>query len=81
MADAPLQVSRQTRERVRLGAAILACTQGEFVDRAVAEYLERHADDLQRRVERAREALVGGEDEVIAYLLETDTDAVRRVAS
>jgi hypothetical protein len=81
VADAPLQVSRQTKERVRLGAAILACTQGEFVDRAVAEYLERHAEGMQLRVEAARAALLGGDDEVIAYLLEVDPDDVRRVTS
>lgn len=81
MADAPLKVSRQTKEKVRLGAAILACTQGEFVDRAVGEYLERHAEELGRRVESAREALLGGEAEVIAYLLEVDPDDVRRVSS
>jgi hypothetical protein len=81
VAEAPLQVSRQTKERVRLGAAILACTQGEFVDRAVAEYLERHAERMQLRVEAARAALLGGDDEVIAYLLEVDPDDVRRVTS
>jgi hypothetical protein len=80
LADIPLKVSRQTKEKVRLGAAILACTQGEFVDRAVAEYLERHAEDFTRRVDTAREAMLGGEAEVIAYLLEVDPDEVRRVA-
>ena len=80
MADAPLKVSRQTKEKVRLGAAFLACTQGEFVDRAVAEYLEQHADELHSRVESARDALLGGEEEVIAYLLEVDADEVRRVS-
>ena len=76
-----MKVSRQTKEQVRLGAAILACTQGEFVERAVGEYLERHAEDLNRRVGTAREALLGGDDEIVAYLLEVDADAVRRVTS
>jgi hypothetical protein len=66
--DSPLKVARPTKERVRLGAAIFACTQGEFVDRAVAEYLENHKDDLQTRVEHAREALLGGDEAVLAYL-------------
>jgi len=80
MADVPLKVSRQTKEQVRLGAAILACTQGEFVDRAVAEYLENHAEDLSGRVESARNALLGGTEEVVAYLLDVDADEVRRVS-
>jgi hypothetical protein len=80
MADAPLKVSRQTKEKVRLGAAMLACTQGELVDRAVAEFLEHHAEKLSARVESARSALLGSEEDVIAYLLEVDADDVRRVS-
>jgi hypothetical protein len=66
--ESPLKVNKATKERVRLGAAILACTQGEFVDRAVAEYLEEHKNDFRARVESAREALLGGEDAMLAYL-------------
>jgi hypothetical protein len=80
LAETPLKVSRQTKEKVRLGAAILACTQGELVERAVAEFLERHAEDLGLRVESARKALLGDEADVVAYLLEIDADDVRRVA-
>jgi hypothetical protein len=80
MADAPLKVSRETKEKVRLGAAILACTQGELVERAVAEFLERHAETLSARVDSAREALLGGEEAVVAYLLEVDAEDVRRVS-
>lgn len=79
MANAPLKVSRRTKETVRLGAAILACSQGEFIDRAVAEYLERHAEEMPRRVEAAREAMLAGDDQLTAFLLEIDADAVRRV--
>lgn len=66
--ESPLKVKQATKERVRLGAAVLACTQGEFVDRAVAEYLEKHKDDFRTRVENAREALLGDEDAMLAYL-------------
>jgi hypothetical protein len=66
--ESPLKVQKATKERVRLGAAILACTQGEFVDRAVAEYLESHKDDFKTRVESAREALLGGDEAMLAYL-------------
>jgi hypothetical protein len=66
--DSPLKVSRVTKERVRLGAALFACTQGEFVDRAVAEYLESRKGDLHERVDEAREALLGGEEKMAEYL-------------
>ena len=66
--ESPLKVTKATKERVRLGAAILACTQGEFVDRAVAEFLESHKDDFKTRVESAHKALLGGDDEMLAYL-------------
>lgn len=66
--DSPLKVSRVTKERVRLGAALFACTQGEFVDRAVAEYLESRKGDLRDRVDEAREALLGGEEKMAEYL-------------
>ena len=66
--DSPLKVSRVTKERVRLGAALFACTQGEFVDRAVAEYLESREGDLRDRVDEAREALLGGEEKMAEYL-------------
>jgi len=66
--DAPMKVSKMTKERVRLGAAILACTQGEFVDRAVAEYIESHAADFGKRVDAAKEALLGGDEAVAAFL-------------
>jgi hypothetical protein len=81
MADTALKVSRETKERVRLGAAILACTQGELIDRAVAEFLERHAEDIQTRVEGARKALLGTNADVLAYLLDVDADDISRVAT
>jgi hypothetical protein len=60
---------------------MLACTQGEFVDRAVAEYLEHHAEHLSERVASARAALLGGEEAVVAYLLEVEPEDVREVTS
>lgn len=68
--EAPLlRVSPQTKAQVRLGATLLSCTQGEFVERAVAEFLESHAEDFSERLDRAREALRGDEHAVAAYLL------------
>jgi hypothetical protein len=68
-ADAPLKVSPPTKERVRLGAAVLACTQGELVDRAVAEFIEAHAGELSDRVAEAKAALLGGTDAAARYLI------------
>lgn len=45
----PLKVTTVTKDMVRYGAAVFACTQGEFVERAVAEYLKHHAELVQRR--------------------------------
>jgi glutamate racemase len=42
-------VTTVTKDMVRYGAAVFACTQGEFVERAVAEYLKHHAELVQRR--------------------------------
>lgn len=67
-SDTPLKVSKETKELVRLGAAILACTQGEFVDRAVARYLEENKGELQTRVEEARGALLGNDADLAAYI-------------
>jgi phage shock protein A len=67
--DAPLKVDAQTKEQIRLAAAIIACTQGQFVQRAVAEYIERHADELSARVEQARAALLEGDEQLAAYLV------------
>jgi hypothetical protein len=81
VSDAPLKVSRETKEKVRLGAAMMACTQGEFVDQAVAEFLESHKEELSVRVDGARHALLGNKVDVIGYLLEVDPDEIRRISS
>ena len=78
--DAPIKVAKTTKERIRLGAALLSCTQGELVDRAVADYLERNAGRLSERVDAAREALLGGDDAVIAYMLGAEVEDVQRVS-
>jgi len=66
--DSPLKVNKVTKERVRLAAAMLACTQGELVDRAVAEYIENNAADFDTRLDAAREALLGGDEAVARFL-------------
>lgn len=66
--DSPLKVSKVTKERVRLAAAMLACTQGELVDRAVAEYIENNAADFDTRLDAARKALLGGEESLARFI-------------
>jgi hypothetical protein len=50
-SDAPLKVTEQAKELVRYGAAVFECTQGEFVERAVADYLALREPEIQRRVD------------------------------
>ena len=52
LSDAPLKVRQDVKDLVKYGSAVFACTQGEFVERAVAEYLQLHAQEVE---ERARE--------------------------
>jgi hypothetical protein len=71
--EAPVvRVSPTTKTRVRVGAALLSLTQGEFIDRAVAEYLEAHAEEFSHRLDLAREAFANGREASIAYLLGED---------
>jgi hypothetical protein len=56
-SDAPLKVTADTKELVRYGAAVFSCTQGEFVELAVSEFLrERRAQVMQMIEERQAEA-------------------------
>ncbi len=45
--NSPLKVSRVTKERVRLGAAVDGTTQGEFLDKAVDEFIQKHKVELE----------------------------------
>ena len=75
-AEAPVvRVSPTTKDRVRIGAALLSLTQGELIERAVAEYLEAHAEEFSERLELAREAFAKGPDASVAYLLGEEEDA------
>jgi hypothetical protein len=72
-----VKVDTYTKEQIRLGAAVFACTQGEFVQRAVAEFIEGNAGDLIQRMDRARAALLGGEETIAAYLAESEPTTVQ----
>lgn len=78
--QSPIKVSEETKDRVRYLAALTDRTQAEIVDRAVTEYAARHAEDIAKGLDRAREALAGGDAEIAAHLLGESPDAVKRVA-
>ncbi len=74
-AEAPVvRVSPATKDRVRIGAALLSLTQGELIDQAVAEFLEAHAEEFSQRLDLARAAFAKGPDASVAYLLGEDEE-------
>lgn len=79
MAMSPIKVDAQTKEQVRLAAALLDCSQAEFVGKAVGEYAVRHASELRAGVAKASAALSLGDDTAIAYLAGTDGETMQRV--
>ncbi|HEX2294644.1 MAG TPA: hypothetical protein VHN37_04980 [Actinomycetota bacterium] len=79
-SSTPVKVSEQTRDRLRIAAAIKGCSQAEIVDAAVDEYIARHAEDFAMGLKKARDALFTGRESAIAYLLDEDEAAVRRVS-
>ncbi len=53
--------------------------QAELVERAVDEYVERHREELGRRMDRVREALLGGKASTLAYATGVGEEDVARV--
>lgn len=79
MAVSPIKVSAETKEQIRVAAALLGCGQSEFVARAVSEYAHRHAGELRAGIASASAALALGDDAAIAYLAGEDVDTLNRV--
>lgn len=81
-AQAPIiKVNTQTKERIRLLAAMTDLTHGEVVDRAVTEYVARHPDVIAKGIAHARIVLESGDDVALAaYVLDEPIEAIRRVA-
>lgn len=77
---APIKVGEHTKERIRYLAALMDVTQAEVVDRAVAEFTARHAEDVKRGIDRARVALSGGDEAIASYLLDVPVADVHRIA-
>lgn len=80
MSKTPVKVYETTREKIRLAAAVKDTLQAEIMEAAVDEYIERHAEDFALGLKLAREALLAGQAETAAYLLDEDVETVRRVA-
>jgi hypothetical protein len=78
-AQSPIKVHESTKEKVRYAAAVVGIQQAELVERAVDEYVERHREEFGRRMERAREALLGGKASTLAYSAGVTAEDVERV--
>jgi len=79
MAVSPIKVNAETKEQIRVGAALLKCSQAELVGRAVSEYAARHVDELRAGIAGASAALALGDDAAIAYLAGSNVDTLERV--
>lgn len=78
-AQSPIKVYEATKERIRHGSLLAGCNQAEFVDRAVAEYVERHRDDFAVRLDRARETLLGRPVATIAHATGSTEADIERI--
>jgi len=78
-AQSPIKVHESTKEKVRYAASMSGLQQSEIVEKAVDEYVERHRDDFAARIERARQALLGGNAATIAYASGVTVEDVERL--
>src|SRR5579859_1533322 len=80
MSQAPIKVDEGTKERIRYLAALIDTTQADVVDRAIREYAVRHADLIEKGIDRARSVLGAGDAAIAAHLLDVPVSKVERVA-
>jgi hypothetical protein len=80
MGQSPIKVNEETKERIRYLAALVDTTQADVVDRAVQEYAVRHADLVEKGIDRARSVLASGDVALAAHLLGRSLDDVQRVS-
>jgi hypothetical protein len=83
-AQSPIKVHETTKEKIRYAALMAGLKQAELVERAVDEYVERHREEFGQRMDRAREALLGGKASALAYatgVTEGDVERMGGVAS
>jgi hypothetical protein len=77
--QSPIKVHESPKEKVRFAALMSGLQQAEVVERAVDEYVERHREEFGRRMDRAREALLGGKASTVAYATGVSEEDVARV--
>jgi ribosomal 50S subunit-associated protein YjgA (DUF615 family) len=78
-AQSPIKVHESTKEKVRYAASMTGLQQSEIVERAVDEYVEHHRADFAARIERARQALLGGDTSALAYMSGVTEEDVARL--
>jgi predicted DNA-binding protein len=76
-SQSPIKVTGETKERIRYLAALGGVTQAEIVDQAVQEFAARHADLIERGIDRARAVLAGGDARIAAHLLDVPAERVQ----
>jgi hypothetical protein len=79
MTVSPIKVSVETKEQIRVAAALLNCGQSELVGRAVDEYTQRHVDELRAGIVGANAALALGTDAAVAYLAGEEAETLNRI--
>jgi hypothetical protein len=78
-AQSPIKVHESTKEKVRYAALLAGLQQAELVEHAVDEYVERHRKEFGQRMERAREALLGGKASALAYATNVNEEKIARL--
>lgn len=78
-AQSPIKVHESTKEKVRYAASMTGLQQSQIVEKAVDEYVERHREEFAARIERARQALLGGKASAIAYASGVTVEDVKRL--
>src|SRR4051794_33848571 len=78
-AQSPIKVHESTKDKIRYAALMAGLKQAELVELAVDEYVERHREEFGRRMDRAREALLGGKASALAYSADISEEDVERV--
>lgn len=68
-SDSPVKVSEETKERIRIAAAVSGRNQGDILDAAVTEYISRHAEDFATGYKRAGATLFEGQEAKVAYFM------------
>ena len=68
-SDSPVKVSEETKERIRIAAAVSGRSQVDILDAAVNEYITRHAEDFATGLKKASATLFEGKEAEVAYLI------------